>query len=80
MRWLRSTGLVLALGCAQGWAQGPTPEACAEVRSAVLPSPDELGWREIPWRETMVQGILDAQTERKPVVLWAMNGHPLGGT
>ena len=47
-------------------------------RSLVKPSEEEQCWREIPWRESFYEGLKDAQIEGKPVVLWAMNGHPLG--
>lgn len=52
----------------------------AAVIERVVPKPDELAWRTIPWRATLRAGLLDATTERKPVLLWAMNGHPLGTT
>ena len=44
------------------------------------PSADEVRWREIPWRESFWQGIRDAHVLRKPVLLWTMNGHPMGCT
>jgi len=52
----------------------------AALIQQVVPKPDELVWRAIPWRATLRAGLLDATTERKPVLLWAMNGHPLGTT
>ncbi len=45
-----------------------------------LPSGDELSWRAIPWRDSFAAGVLDADKADKPVLLWAMNGHPLGCT
>jgi hypothetical protein len=46
----------------------------------VLPEPDELEWRRIPWRIVLTDAVLEAQQADKPVLLWAMNGHPLGCT
>ena len=46
----------------------------------VLPKEDELAWRAIPWRSTLWDGVRDAHRTRKPILLWAMNGHPLGLT
>ena len=44
------------------------------------PSADELAWREIPWLDTFSAGVLAAHEEEKPLLFWAMNGHPLGCT
>ncbi len=49
-------------------------------RRYLLPSPDELRWREIPWLDTFAAGVLRAEAEKKPLLLWTMNGHPLGCT
>ncbi|MHC5063880.1 MAG: hypothetical protein ACYTG5_07885 [Planctomycetota bacterium] len=46
----------------------------------VLPGEDELGWRAIPWRDSFSEGVMLADQVDKPVLLWAMNGHPLGCT
>jgi hypothetical protein len=44
------------------------------------PSPAELEWRGIPWRATLADAIGEARKRSRPVLLWAMNGHPLGCT
>jgi len=49
-----------------------------QVRDHVLPSADEERWAEIPWRGTFWDGIQEARKQDRPVLLWAMNGHPLG--
>lgn len=62
--------------------------AIPEVRAADLqgwsehlrPSAEELAWREIPWLSTFTAGVLAADEEVKPLLFWAMNGHPLGCT
>lgn len=46
----------------------------------VVPDEDELKWRAIPWRSTLLEGLHGGADEHKPVLLWAMNGHPLGTT
>lgn len=68
----------------------PTPPAEADVdlseenletwRDHILPEKTEMAWSEIPWLSTLKDGILAANTEKKPVLLWTMNGHPLGCT
>ncbi|MBI2930352.1 MAG: protein kinase [Planctomycetes bacterium] len=52
-------------------------ETFKKWRDYVLPTPDELRWRDIPWRPSLWQGFVDAQKEEKPILLWAMDGHPL---
>ncbi len=49
-------------------------------REHILPTATELAWQEIPWLTTFKDGVLAANTEQKPLLLWTMNGHPLGCT
>ena len=57
-----------------------THETLDAIVAHVVPAPDELEWRSIPWRPTLFDGLRDGAKEKKPVLLWAMNGHPLGST
>jgi hypothetical protein len=34
----------------------------------------------VNWLPTLWDGVIAAQTQDKPILLWAMNGHPLGCT
>jgi hypothetical protein len=61
----------------------PTPKLPAEiakVRDLVLPNPNEASIRKIPWRTSVLQGIVDAHKNDMPVMIYLMNGHPLGCT
>tara|TARA_Y100000588_G_scaffold322509_2_gene354644 strand:+ start:93672 stop:93827 length:156 start_codon:yes stop_codon:yes gene_type:complete len=49
-------------------------------RDYIKPSKKELAWNIIPWRSSFFEGINHAKTEEKPLLLWVMNGHPLGCT
>ncbi len=49
-------------------------------RDAILPTAKELAFRDIPWRAALWPAVEEARAARKPVFLWAMNGHPLGCT
>jgi hypothetical protein len=51
-----------------------------DVERKVLPRADELEYRDIGWRVSLWEALKEAQREKKPVLLWAMNGHPLGCT
>lgn len=46
----------------------------------VVPRADELAWRAVPWRAELRAAVLEANAADKPVLLWSMNGHPLGQT
>jgi hypothetical protein len=49
-------------------------------RDHILPNPSEMAWEKIPWLTTFKDGILAADAADKPLLLWTMNGHPLGCT
>lgn len=57
-----------------------TAATLAAIIEAVVPREDELKWRSIPWRPSLFDGLREGAEERRPVLLWAMNGHPLGTT
>jgi hypothetical protein len=46
----------------------------------ILPRESELTWRRIGWRGTLGEACIDARKKHKPILFWAMNGHPLGCT
>ncbi len=43
------------------------------------PAPDEL-WRSIPWKIELLDAQATAARDKKPIFIWAMDGHPLGCT
>ena len=49
-------------------------------RDHIRPKAEELGWQEIPWRSTFWDAVVEAQRDEKPILMWAMNGHPLACT
>ncbi len=44
------------------------------------PSPEERAFEKIPWHPSLGEGLLEAQRSPRPLLLWVMNGHPLGCT
>ncbi|MBZ0150157.1 MAG: hypothetical protein K8J09_01395 [Planctomycetes bacterium] len=48
--------------------------------ATIVPAADELAFRAVPWRTELRAAALEADAADKPVLLWAMNGHPLGQT
>ncbi len=74
------TLLVLALLAGAYHANELSDSSYESIKRHVLPSADEETWRKIPWRTTFWQGVIDANKQDKPVLLFAMNGHPFGCT
>ncbi len=52
----------------------------ATLREQILPKASELAWTQIPWRGSFHEGLAEALVQRKPLLFWGMNGHPLGCT
>jgi hypothetical protein len=50
-----------------------------ELQQQLQPSPDEL-WRTVPWKTALLDAQRTAAAEKKPIFIWAMDGHPLGCT
>ena len=46
----------------------------------IKPSESELRWTQIDWQPDLKTGIAKAAESGKPILLWTMNGHPLGCT
>ena len=49
-------------------------------RSYIEPKATDLAWAQISWRSSFQEGLAESYREQKPMLLWAMNGHPLGCT
>ena len=59
-------------------AQAIDDAAFAAQCDAIRPSVEETSWRAVPWQTELRQALIAADKEQRPVLLWAMNGHPLG--
>ena len=49
-------------------------------RNYIEPKATDLAWAQIAWRSSFQEGLAESYREQKPMLLWAMNGHPLGCT
>ena len=52
----------------------------AKWRDYIAPKPEECTFETIGWRGTFHSAVAEATQKRKPILLWAMNGHPLACT
>ena len=60
---------------------GPIFDQSLEQKVAsVLPTAKEDRWLQIPWHANLMAARLEAQSSRKPLFFWVMNGNPLGST
>jgi hypothetical protein len=55
-------------------------QSFARWRDYIRPRPNEEFYLEIPWRESFYIAINEAKETNQPILLWAMDGHPLGCT
>ena len=72
--------LVLCCVLCSAPAQGLDAARFARDLQAIVPRAEELDWRAIPWQAELRTALVEASRLQKPVLLWAMNGHPLGQT
>ena len=42
--------------------------------------PKNQTWKSIPWRTSLLDAQRAAVDQQKPILIWAMDGHPLGCT
>ena len=81
--------VALALGSALVWQtssptaatpvpEGMTAERMAALRKVIRPCEGEDAFDKIAWLTTIHDARVKAAAEGKPILLWEMDGHPLG--
>ncbi len=50
------------------------------LHSLIKPKAEEEKWTQIPWLTSLWEARKRAAQEGKPILLWEMDGHPLGCT
>ncbi|MGJ8725811.1 MAG: hypothetical protein ACSHYB_14725 [Roseibacillus sp.] len=79
--WLLLVGVLFGKESGEKWE---VPEVDAENLSKwqefIFPKGDELAWRQIRWHRELEFAAEEARELGRPVLLWAMNGHPAGET
>lgn len=58
----------------------PTEDVFSKWRDYIAAKPEECTFESIGWRGTFHSAVAEATQKRKPILLWAMNGHPLACT
>ncbi len=85
---LYSPSLVVALVVSAAASLTPLSSAAADGLSESefrklhrqLRPADTEPWRTIPWKISLLEAQRSAASEKKPIFIWAMDGHPLGCT
>jgi hypothetical protein len=70
----------LGLHCGVTAAEPISPEQFTKLQALIKPSPNEDPWATIPWLTDLWQARQLAARQGKPILLWEMDGHPLGCT
>jgi hypothetical protein len=81
MRRFLSCGLWLAVCGVSLAPAGPLPLGDAEVaqlRKVIRPAAGEDPFDTIPWETNLWEARAKAAADGKPILLWEMDGHPLG--
>jgi hypothetical protein len=55
-------------------------EQLASLHALIKPKEREEIWTSIPWHTSLWEARERAAAEGKPILLWEMDGHPLGCT
>lgn len=78
---IASTLLTLALLALPARAADPFDGRDIEqLRKVIKPTAEESKWLEIPWQISLWEARQLAAREGKPILLWEMDGNPLGCT
>ncbi len=58
----------------------PSAENFAQWRDHIRPKASELAFEDCSWKPTFWEAVVEGQARAKPILLWAMNGHPMACT
>ena len=79
MRLLLFTSASIILSLATARASEPIkPEQFEKLHALIKPQADEEKFMQIPWRTSLWEARKQAAAQGKPLLLWEMDGHPLG--
>jgi hypothetical protein len=72
--------MLLALPMLLSADAGLDAKQAAAVKAAVVPTEQDEKWLEIGWKANLWEARKEAAAKGKPILLWEMDGHPLGCT
>jgi hypothetical protein len=79
---MRRASVIAACLLALGAAGADTPSAgqLDELLALIKPGRGEDAWDRVPWLASLWEARQRAAARGKPILLWEMDGHPLGCT
>lgn len=77
---LMGAALALLIGPELRGSEPIDPERFDALHRTIQPRPDEEQWLQIPWETSLWEARRKAAAEGKPILLWEMDGNPLGCT
>jgi hypothetical protein len=79
-RWLASAALAVAISSSALAAEPIDRSQLEKLQALIKPPESEAVWTTIPWLTSLWEARRQAAAEGKPILLWEMDGHPLGCT
>jgi hypothetical protein len=74
-------GLISLGFCVPAHAVDPVPaDQFSKMHNLIKPKAGEEKWTQIPWLSSLWEARKKAAEQGKPILLWEMDGHPLGCT
>jgi hypothetical protein len=81
MKQTMFTALITLSLTASGAVADPIPvDQFVKLHGLIKPQAGEEKWQQIPWMIDLWAARKKAGAEGKPILLWEMDGHPLGCT
>lgn len=71
---------LLLAACTLGAAPELNDDTIDQIADAIRPRAAEVAFLDIGWHESFHSAVNEARETNRPILLWAMNGHPLGCT
>ena len=78
--WFLACGMAVAAVAAARASDPIAPQQFGKLHALIKPGAGEDRWAEIPWLTSLWEARRRAAAEGKPILLWEMDGHPLGCT
>jgi hypothetical protein len=80
-KWLLAPGLAfLCTGLPAPAADAISADQFKKLQALIKPGKGEEAWTQIPWLANLWEARKQAAAQGKPILLWEMDGHPLGCT
>ena len=71
-------GIFISRSFAGAAAPAVAPEQFGRLHALIKPAAAEEKWTQIPWLVSLWEARQRAAAVGKPILLWEMDGHPLG--